>query len=117
MKALKIIMVAAAVLLAGCATTHLSGGSSLPANAKVVGGGLSIEWTAPTKGTVILVETDSGRMVRTQSVDEGDMFTFDPLAAENAEILNRMFGGPEAMEHPGLVPLPKDARFVLCFVP
>jgi hypothetical protein len=72
---------------------------------------------APAKGTAILVETTSGKIVRTQSLDTGDTFSFDPLAADNAELLNSMFGGPEAKDSQGLAPLPAVTRFVLYFVP
>jgi hypothetical protein len=117
MRIWRISAIVASMFLSGCATTYLSGRLQLPANARIVGGGLSIEWTAPAKGTVILVETGSGKIVRTQSVDEGDTFTFDPLLAENTELLNRMFGGPEAKDSQALAPLPTVTRFVLYFVP
>jgi len=113
----RIIVIAAGLLLAGCATTHMPAGPQLPANAKMVGGGLSIEWTAPAKGTAILIETSSGKIVRTQSVDAGDSFSFDPTANENIRVLNSMFGGPGPQDNQELPSLPKDTHFALYFVP
>lgn len=106
------------MLLAGCATTRFAGRPGLPANAMIVGGGLSIEWAASAKGTALLVEVNSGKIVRTQSL-EGDTFSFDPVANDNMVLLNSMFGGPDAKDSQGqiLMPLPKDTRFVLYFVP
>jgi hypothetical protein len=105
------------MLLAGCTTTHLAGRLELPANARIVGGGLSIEWAAPAKGAAILVETTSGKIVRTQSLDTGDTFSFDPLANENTRLLNSMFGGLGPQDNQELSPLPAVTRFVLYFVP
>jgi len=112
-----VVVVIAGILVSGCATTHFGGGPQLPANARIVGGGLSISWTASTKGTVILVEANSGKIIRTQSLNEGDTFDFDPVATENIALLNSMFGGPGPHDNETLMVLPKDTHFVLYFVP
>ncbi len=112
-----IAVMIAGMLLSGCATTHFGGGPQLPANAKIVGGGLSINWTVPTKGTAILVEVNAGKIIKTQSLDEGASFEFDPLATESISLINSMFGGPDATDSQALAPLPKDTHFVLYFVP
>jgi hypothetical protein len=117
MRTWQVTTIIAGVLLAGCGTTHVSRSLELPANARIVGGGLSIDWTAPAQGTAILVEVNSGKIIRTQSLEQGDVFEFDPLLAENTELLNRMFGGPDAADSQALAPLPKDTSFVLYFVP
>jgi hypothetical protein len=112
-----VAMIIASILFSGCATTHFGGGPQLPANAKIVGGGLSISWTATAKGTAILVEVNSGKIVRTQSLNEGDTFEFDPVALDSIALLNSMFGGPGPHDNETLASLPKDTHFVLYFVP
>ena len=113
----RIIAIAVGMLLAGCTTVHLAGGSQLPSNAQIVGGGLSIEWSAPGPGTAILVETVSGKIVKSASLGKGDAFSFNPLDAENIELLNSMFGGPQAKDSQILLPLPKHTQFILYFIP
>jgi hypothetical protein len=102
--------VAFGVLVAGCASTHL------PTNGKVVGGGLLIEWKAPTAGTAILVETISDRIVVTESLDQGDVFTFD-AAGDNAPLVDSILAGADVRGSRNLSPLAKTTRFVLYFVP
>jgi len=112
-----VAVIIAGILLSGCASTHFGGGPQLPANAQIVGGGLSINWKAPTNGTAILVEVNSGKIVRTQSLNEEDTFEFDPVALDSIALLNSMFGGPGVQDNETLAALPKDTRFVLYFVP
>lgn len=111
MKIRIVVVMAVGVLLMGCA------GPNLPKGAKMVGGGLQVDWTSPAKGTVILAESASGKMVKTESVDEGDTFEFDPTLMDNVEMLNSLFGGSCAEDASALAPLPKNARFVLYFMP
>jgi hypothetical protein len=90
----------------------------LPEGAKVVAGGLLIEWTAPDAGTAILVETCSGRAVKTQSVSRESAFKFDPSDSDVIRLLNAMFADPnDVKDEDRLAPLPRDSRFVLYFVP
>jgi len=105
------------LLLAGCTSFNDSGRSQLPVNATAVGGGLSIKWAAPVKGTAILTEVNSGRIIKTGSLNKGEAFSFNPKAAEDAQLLESMFGKPDRKADQGLAPLPKHARFVLYFVP
>lgn len=98
------------IALVGCAT------SSLPLGARLVGGGLLVDYTAPGDGTVILIERTSGRTVATKSVSEGDDFTFRPHYEGCDDVLVRMFGSTNAMET-GDVRIPANTFFELYFVP
>ncbi|GEM_PF-404722 len=105
-------LIAFVSLLAGCAT------SNLPKGARLVGGGLSVEYTAPRDGTAILVERTSGRIVATESLGEGDSFDFNPDVENYDEVLFRMFGDIHAASDGStMVVIPTNALFQLYFVP
>jgi hypothetical protein len=103
-------MVALVIALAGCAT------SNLPSGARLVGGGLTVEYTAPTDGTAILIERTSGRIVATESLGEGDSFDFHPRVQGYDEVLFRMFGNTNATPDGGVVVVPTNTFFQLYFV-
>jgi len=117
MRTWNVIAVTVGLLLAGCAGMHESRRPQLPANATTVGGGLSIKWTATVRGTAILTEVDSGKIIKTASLQKGETFSFNPTAADDAQLLERMFGKPDRTGEQVNSPLPKRARFVLYFVP
>jgi hypothetical protein len=104
-------MVALLIALAGCAT------SKLPRGARLVGGGLAVEYTAPADGTAILIEQQSGRIVATESLTEGDSFDFHPQVQGYDEVLYRMFGDTNAAPDGGVVVVPTNTLFQLFFVP
>ena len=110
MKLWQMTVVAFGVLVAGCTSSHL------PRNGKVVGGGLLIDWRAPTAGTAILVETVSDRIIVTESLEEGDLFTFD-AAGNNAPLVDSILAGADVRGSRNLSPLAETTRFVLYFVP
>lgn len=91
--------------VAGCATSQHNG---FPKGARVVGGGLQIEWQPPSDGTAVLVELTTGKTVFTHSVGEfkGGV-SFDASLALDEQLISAVF--PQG--------LPEDARFVLYFVP
>jgi hypothetical protein len=60
------------LVASGCSTTSYS-----PSRGEVVGGGVSIYWEAPSDGTAILVEKNTGTIIKTESLNEGDKFEFD----------------------------------------
>jgi hypothetical protein len=99
------------VALAGCAT------SDLPRGARLVGGGLMVDYEAPTDGTAILIERTSCRIVATESLSEGSNFRFSPGSGSYDEVLFRMFARPDAVEGGGVVVVPTNALFQLYFVP
>ena len=90
--------------------------STLPDGAKVVAGGLFIQWRAPENGTAILVEACSGRAVKSQSLARDDEFKLDPSDSDTVHILNAMFAdADDVKDEDRLAPLPKNSRFVLYF--
>lgn len=95
------IVVAILVFIVGCSTT------GLPRGARIVGGGLKIEWT-PTEddGTAILYERTMRKIVASQTVGTGTPFSFDVTTANGAELLNSVFTTPAT-----------NAQFVLYYVP
>ena len=99
------------VAFAGCAT------SDLPRGARFVGGGLMVDYEAPTDGTAILIERTSRRIVATESLSEGGNFTFGPGSSSYDEVLFRMFAHTDAVEGGGVVVVPTNAFFQLYFVP
>jgi hypothetical protein len=89
----------AVVLLAGCGSkeqrfrpANLSSGEFLPGRQYLVGGGLNIAWKAPEAGTVFLVEKETGKLVETRSLDEGDVFSFTVDSTVRAQELGDILG-------------------------
>jgi hypothetical protein len=78
---------AALCILSGCATC------SLPCGAQKVGGGIAIKWNAPENGTAIFMETKSGQMISTKSLEKGDEFRFEPDYDNGMQVLETLFGG------------------------
>jgi len=107
----KLGIITLAVVLTGCTT------SNLPRGARLVGGGLSVEYTAPSDGTAILIERTSGRIVASESLVEGDTFTFKPNWNSYEEVLFRMFGDTNVAQEGGWVVIPTNTVLQLYFVP
>jgi len=97
--------------LMGCAT------SDLPRGARLVGGGLKIEYTAPSSGTAILQERTSGRIVATKSLEEGDDFDFSPNHQGCSEVLFSLFAPTNAVFAGEFPQMPTNTFFELYFVP
>jgi hypothetical protein len=100
--------VAAGVILyvAGCKTAQSLHAQPAPVQGEIVGGGLRIEWVAPAKGTVYLVETTTGRIMETRSLDQGNTYSFAAPMEGPKNDFERVLG----------IKL-SDARFVLYFQP
>lgn len=77
-----------------------------PPHAELVGGGASINWKAPSDGTAILIEQITGKMIRTDSLSEGELYEFD-AAMEWTQNLLKV----------ALPPTQTNASFVLYFRP
>lgn len=99
--------------LLGC----VSAPSNLPRGARLVGGGLQIEYSAPENGTAILRERSTGKIVATQSLEPGDDFDFTVTRQENAEVLRSLFATTNAPDIGQLLALPTNVCFELYFTP
>ncbi len=73
-----VVVVGLMMIAAGCVTTsQYYPETGLSHNLEVVGGGLTINWKAPTAGTVYLIEKTSGKVIETKSLDEGEVYEFE----------------------------------------
>lgn len=95
----------AVVLAGGCESLapRTFSAQGIPSDKYLVGGGWSMNFTAPERGTVYVAEMSSHKLLETKSVDEGEMFsqTIDP--------------GQSDLRDVGIDP--KLAQFRLYFVP
>lgn len=93
---LKRVVLAAAffgmLAMAGCESQPTSRPVYLSGDARLVGGGLKIEWQAPEPGTVYLVEKRSGKLVQTFTLKAGEMYDFAIESVVDAEELGSMLG-------------------------
>ncbi len=102
------VVVAVGLMLIGAGCTTLSQNhpeTGLPRNLEVVGGGLTINWIAPTAGTVYLVEKTSGKIIETRAMNAGDVYKFE-VSPDQPTVFERSVG----------VNL-NNARIVLLFKP
>ena len=90
----------------GCRTTPPLQAGGLPDEQYLVGGGLMIDWKAPTEGTAYLVEKNTGKIIETRSLGAGDSYSFSVASSNQATDIERMLGIKLA-----------DARFMLYFRP
>ena len=79
--------------------------TGLPRHLEVVGGGMSINWMAPTAGTAYLVEKTSGKIIETKWLKEGEGYQFE-VSPDQPTVFERAVG----------VSL-NNARIVLLFQP
>lgn len=94
------------LVLAGCNTPRYLPADGLPADQYLVGGGLMIDWKAPSEGTAYLVEKTTGKIIETRSMEAGDSFSFSVSSGSQATEFERTLGIKFA-----------DARFLLYFKP
>ncbi len=92
------------LLAVGCSSTGVPAG--LPRGAYAVGGGARISFDPPEKGTGILVEKMSGKVITTKS-SSGGGFEFDAASDQDQQMLKSVYGGI----------VPTNTVFVLYFVP
>ncbi len=104
MKLIALCFTIACVLIgSGCVTHH-----TLPRDSRIVGGGLDIEWTAPSDGTAVLMEKNTHKVVATRSLADGEKFEFNTTKNEDdANALKSAFGETT----------PSKSNFILYFSP
>ena len=100
------LVLVVAGLLAGCQTNPPLQSDGLPGEQYLVGGGMMIDWEAPTEGTAFLVEKASRKIVETRSLAAGDSYTFSVASSGQAAEFERMLGIRFS-----------EARFLLYFQP
>lgn len=94
----KIVAFGVALVVAGCV-------AGVPQSARVVGGGLKINYEPEVPGTAILVEKATGKVVVTESLNGTSPFRFDAGTEHDATIIQAALGI-----------MPTNAHFVLYYV-
>jgi hypothetical protein len=78
------------LLIGGCWSGHRT--ARLPDTPRLVGGGMMIEWRAPERGTVYLVEKCTRKVVETRSLEEGGIYKFAATSVVQADEFEQMLG-------------------------
>jgi hypothetical protein len=94
------------LIFCGCGWSKRSPIVHLPDSPRLVGGGMMIEWKAPERGTVYLVEKRVGKIVETRTLEKGEVYSFAATSVVQADEFEQMLGVPFA-----------KARFLLYFEP
>lgn len=90
--------------IGGCASG--GGGGRLFPEGNLVGAGFEIDWTASEKGMAFLVEEKRKRVLKTQSIEPGEKFSFSVSGIDSEQQFEALFGVKFS-----------EARFSLYFVP
>ena len=77
---------------AGCGAGKRSAVVRLPDTPRMVGGGMMIEWKAPERGTVYLVEKQTGKLVETRSLEQDQVYSFTATSVVQADEFELMLG-------------------------
>ena len=64
----------------------------LPDAPQMVGGGMMIAWKAPARGTVYLVEKQTGKIVETRSLEQDEVYSFTATSVVQADEFEQMLG-------------------------
>ena len=76
----------------GCGTRKPSPVVRLPDAPQMVGGGIMIEWKAPQRGTVYLVEKQTGKLVETRSLEQDQVYSFAATSVVQADEFEQVLG-------------------------
>ncbi len=76
----------------GCGSEQRSQTEHLPGEQYLVGGGFIIDWEAPGPGTVYLIEKQTGKIVETRTLAEGEAYTFEISSIVQAEEFEELLG-------------------------
>jgi len=77
---------------AGCGEKKRPPVVRLPDTPRLVGGGLRIEWKAPERGTVYLLEKRTAKIIETRSLEEGEVYSFAATSVVQADEFEQMLG-------------------------
>jgi hypothetical protein len=83
-----------AALVGGCGPGKGAAVTTLPDAPRLVGGGIMIAWQAPEPGTAYLVEKQTGKIVETRSLEEGEIYSFAATSVVQADEFEQMLGIP-----------------------
>lgn len=76
----------------GCGAGKQAQVVRLPDAPQMVGGGMMIEWKAPERGTVYLVEKQTGKIVETRSLEQDEVYSFAATSVVQADEFEQMLG-------------------------
>ncbi len=98
------LLICLVIGITGCGVNAQFRNNGLPAKKYLVGGGISVEWTAPSNGTAHLVEETTSKIIQCQYLEQGETFelSMDLDPAEFKEYFGIEMG---------------EAKFSLYFIP
>lgn len=80
------------LLVTGCGSGRRSRLVHLPDKPQLVGGGMIIEWKAPQRGTVYLVEKRTAKIIETRSLEKDEVYSFSATSIVQADEFEQMLG-------------------------
>ncbi len=87
-----VISLLGALAIGGCGAGKQAPVVRLPDAPQMVGGGMMIAWKAPARGTVYLVETQTGKIVETRSLEQDEVYSFAATSVVQADEFEQMLG-------------------------
>lgn len=80
------------LMVGGCTSDRPPAVVTLPDSPRLVGGGITIGWKAPERGTVYLIEQQTGKIVETRSLEEGEVYSFAATSVVQADEFEQVLG-------------------------
>ncbi len=80
------------LVVSGCGPGKPASVVRLPDAPQMVGGGMMIAWKAPERGTVYLVEKQTGKIVETRSLEQDEVYSFAATSVVQADEFEQMLG-------------------------
>lgn len=82
----------AVLTIVGCSGNRSLQPDGVPGDEYLVGGGMMIDWEAPAEGTAYLVEKQTGKIIETRSLKEGDRFSFSLASPTQVQAFEDVIG-------------------------
>lgn len=80
------------LLIGGCTSSRQPAVVQLPDSPRLVGGGMIIGWKAPERGTVYLIEKQTGKIVETRSLEQDEVYSFSATSVVQADEMEQVLG-------------------------